>query len=222
MAKLNIRNRNKDKFYKGGRPKPPNWEYRFEGAKINGKRNQISNAGYKTKKEAEIAGTKAFAEYNNAGQHFVPSEISYADYLDYWLENYSKSSCRYNTQNDHKRIIENHLKPSLGMYRLKSLTPTVIQEYVNKKYTSGLKKNTLEGIISTLRASLKYAVMPAQMLQSSPAEYIVYPKLSYERTESNRIIISSEDFERMLQHFQKGNPFRYSLLIGYYAGLRIG
>lgn len=222
MAKLNIRNRNKDKFYKDGRPKPPNWEYRFEGAKINGKRNQISNAGYSTKKEAEIAGTKALAEYNNGGVHFTPSEISFSDYLDYWLENYSKSSCRYNTQNIHKRIVENHLKPSLGMYRLKSLTPVIIQEYVNKKFASGLKKNTLDGILSTLRASLKYAVVPAQMLQSSPAEYITYPKLSFERTESNRVIISSEDFEKMMQKFHKGNPFRYALLIGFYGGLRIG
>ena len=67
MAKLSTRNRNKDKYYKDGRPKPANWEYRFEAAKIDGSRNQISKAGFKTKKDAEIAGTKAMAEYNNAG-----------------------------------------------------------------------------------------------------------------------------------------------------------
>jgi len=35
MAKLNIRNRNKDKVDKDGKPKAPNWEYRFEAAKID-------------------------------------------------------------------------------------------------------------------------------------------------------------------------------------------
>lgn len=86
MAKLNIRNRNKDKVDKDGKPKAANWEYRFEAAKIDGKRKHISKAGFKTKKEAEVAGTKALAEYNNAGLTFEPSEMSYSDYLDYWFD----------------------------------------------------------------------------------------------------------------------------------------
>lgn len=38
------------------------WEYRFESAKIEGKRNQISKGGFRTKKECMEAGTKALAE----------------------------------------------------------------------------------------------------------------------------------------------------------------
>ena len=110
----------------------------------------------------------------------------------------------------------------MGAYRLSSLTPLIIQEYVNKKFISGLKKNSIESIISVLRASLKYAVVPAKLLQSSPAEYITYPKLNYARSETIRTIISIEDFKQILQRFPKGNPFRYSILIGYYTGLRIG
>lgn len=222
MAKLNIRNRNKDKFDKEGKPKPPNWEYRFEAAKIDGKRKHISKAGFKTKKEAEVAGTKAMAEYNNSGMKFEPSDISFADYLDYWFENYVKMSCKYNTQVAYTKIIEGHLKPALGMYKLRSLTPITIQDYVNKKFTSGLKKNTLKNIVTVITGSLKYAVVPAQLLQSSPAAYIQYPKVQSERAEVNRTVISVEDFNKILERFEVGNPFRYSLLIGFYTGLRIG
>lgn len=222
MAKLNIRNRNKDKFDKDGKAKAANWEYRFEAAKIDGKRKSISKAGFKTKKEAEIAGTKAMAEYNNAGIKYEPSEMSYADFLDYWYENYVKMSCKYNTQTNYAMIIENHLKPALGMYKLRSLTPIMIQEYVNQKYVTGLKKTTLTNIMAVLSGSLKYAVVPAQLLHSSPAEYVKYPKLKSDRSEVNRTIISVEDFNRMLERFEKGNPFRYALLIGFYTGLRIG
>lgn len=222
MAKLNIRNRNKDKIDKEGKPKPPNWEYRFEAAKVDGKRKHISKAGFKTKKEAEIAGTKALAEYNNAGLHFEPSEISFADYLDYWFDNYVKSSLRYTTQLGYLQIIEGHLKPAFGVYKLKSITPMMLQEYVNQKFTTGLKKSTLQGIIGVLSKSLKYAVVPAQLLKSSPAEYITYPKLSLERSETNRVVVSMEDFEKMVERFAPGNPFRYALLIGFYTGLRIG
>lgn len=222
MAKLNIRNRNKNKFDKDGKPKAANWEYRFEAAKVDGKRKHISKAGFKTKKDAELAGAKALAEYDNAGLHFEPSEISFADYLDYWFDNYVKMSCKYNTQVAYNNIIELHLKPALGIYKLKSLTPMMIQDYVNKKFVAGLKKTTLTNIIGVLSGSLRYAVVPANMLQSSPAEYINYPKVTTDRYETNRTVISTDDFEKMLERFEKGNPFRYALLIGFYTGLRIG
>ncbi len=222
MAKLNIRNRNKGKVDKEGKAKAPNWEYRFEAAKIDGKRQSISKAGFKTKKDAEIAGTKAMAEYNNAGLKFEPSEMSYADFLDYWFDNYAKMRCKYNTQLGYIQIIENHLKPALGMYKLKSLTPVMIQEYVNQKFVTGLKKSTLTGIMSVLSSSLEYAVVPAKLLQTSPAAYIKYPQLQSDRTETNRTILEVADFERMIERFQPGNPFRYALLIGFYTGLRIG
>ena len=87
MAKLNIRNRNKNQIGKDGKPKAPNWEYRFEAAKVDGKRKSISKSGFKTKKEAEIEGAKALAEYDNAGLKFEPAEISVSDFMDYWLKN---------------------------------------------------------------------------------------------------------------------------------------
>lgn len=222
MAKLNIRNRNKDKFDKDGKAKAPNWEYRFEAAKVNGHRKHISKAGFKTKKDAEIAGAKAMAEYNNSGSAFKPSEMSYSDFLNYWFDNYVKLSCKYNTQVAYTHIIEGHLKPTLGMYKLCSLTPLVIQDYVNEKFVSGLKKTTLSNIIAVLSSSLKYAVVPAQLLQASPAEYITYPKTTSERRITNRTVISIDDFNRIIARFDKGSPFRYALLIGFHTGLRIG
>ena len=223
MAKLNIRNRNKDKLDKNGKPKSPNWEYRFEAAKVNGKRKHISKSGFRTKKEAEQAGAKAMAEYNNSGSAFEPSEMSYADFLDYWFSNYVKLSCSYNTQVLYNRIIENHLKPALGHYKLRSLTPIIIQEYVNEKYMGSLSKNSLGSITSVLSGSLKYAVVPAQLLHSSPAEYIRIPKkTASKKAETSRTVISTDDFNRMMIRFPKGSPYRYALLIGLYAGLRIG
>ena len=222
MAKVNVRNRNKGKVDKTGKPKPANWEYRFEAAKIDGKRKHISKSGFRTKKEAEDAGAKALAEYNNAGLKFEPSDMSYADYLDYWFDNYVKVSCKYNTQMAYNQIIEQHLKPVLGMYKLRSLTPVLIQEYVNKKFVTGLKKTTLTNIMSVLSGSLRYAVVPARLLTSSPAEYVKYPKKKTNKKETNRIILSIDDFNKMLDRFEKGNPFRYALLIGFHTGLRIG
>ena len=59
------------------------WEYEFDTAKVDGKRHRISKSGFKTKSEAMAAGAEAMAEYNGSGIKFVPSEMSYADFLDY-------------------------------------------------------------------------------------------------------------------------------------------
>ena len=39
------------------------WQYRFEGAAVEGKRKQFSKSGFRTKKDALEAGTKALNEY---------------------------------------------------------------------------------------------------------------------------------------------------------------
>ena len=201
MAKVNVRNRNKNKTYKDGTPKPANWEYRFEAAKVGGSRNQISKAGFRTKKEAEQAGAKALSEYDNSGLTFTPSDMSYADFLDYWYENFVTINCKHNTCLNYSGIIQNHLKPALGFYKLKSITPLVIQEYVNKKYASGLKKTTLKGICSVLTSSLGYAVSPAGLIQFSPAANIKYPRLDCDKSTMNRSVISLDDFNKILSYF---------------------
>lgn len=222
MAKLNIRNRNRNKYDKDGKPKAPNWEYRFEAAKIEGKRKSISKAGFRTKKEAEIAGAKAMAEYDNAGLKFEPTEISFADYLDFWMDNHVRVNLKYNTQGAYGRIIENHVKPSLGAYKLRALTPAVIQEFINKKNMQGYTRSHMKGMLTLLSGALKYAVHPAQMIQTNPAAYVKLPKTVAAKKDTNRVIISVEDFNRMLERFEKGNPFRYALMIGFYTGMRIG
>ncbi len=102
------------------------WEYYFEAAKINGKRNKISKSGFRTKKVALEAGTKALAEYNYAGMHFIPSEISFHDYLDYWMKEYCIINLKDTTVANYKKKIKLHIKPELGKYKLKALTPAVL------------------------------------------------------------------------------------------------
>ena len=151
MATISTRNRNKGKLDRNGKPKAPNWEYRFDLAPVDGKRQQVSKGGFKTKGEAEAAGNKALAEYNNAGTHFSPTEISVADYLDYWIKNYCLVNVSDSTLAAYRNIIATHIKPRIGNYRLRSVTTMVLQEmindiYVNRGFTKSFMKNIWERI----------------------------------------------------------------------------
>lgn len=62
------------------------WQYYFQLASVNETRKWKTGSGYRTKAEAQAAGTKALAEYNSTGIAFKVSEQSVADYFDYWME----------------------------------------------------------------------------------------------------------------------------------------
>ena len=62
------------------------YQYKFEIAPVDGKRKFKNKSGFLTKSEAMKEGIKAYTEYMNTGHAFTPNEISYSDYLDYWMK----------------------------------------------------------------------------------------------------------------------------------------
>jgi len=198
------------------------WYYSFEASNVDGKRKRIERVGGRTKKEAEAALRVALQEYNNAGLHFEPTEISVSDYLDYWFKNYVKVNCKYNTQSGYEIIIRNHIKPTFGIYKLKSLTPAMLQEFVNSKYLTGISKNHLTNIITVLSGSLKYAVHPCKFIKESPMAYVKYPKYEHSKTEINHKVITNDEFKTIIERFPLGTTYYIPIMIGYYTGCRIG
>ena len=196
------------------------WYYSFEASTVGQKRKRIERVGGRTKKDAEAALRKALQEYNSTGQHFEPSQISVADYLDYWFQSYVQIRCKYNTQQAYKIIIDKHIKPFLGTYRLRSLTPSILQDFIHSKYKTGCSHSRLDSIFGLLSGSLKYAVYPCGFLSSSPMQYIKMPK--YDALPEPRKTITPADFQRITEKFAPPNPFYIPLMIGYYTGLRIG
>lgn len=89
------------------------YQYRFEVAKVNGKRKWISKSDFKTKSAAFTAGQKAYEEYQN-GRCKTESYMSYGDYLDYWLDNYCKVNLKYRTIEEYSVIVNKYLKIYLG------------------------------------------------------------------------------------------------------------
>lgn len=208
MAKVNVRKRGNY------------WSWRFEGAVVDGKRQQPSKSGYRTKKEAEIAGAQAYAEYFNTGLVFEPAEHSVADYLDYWFENDVKLNLSYNTQLGYLSIIENHLKPAFGTYKLRAIQPAVVQEYINRLKLQGLRKSSIQGILGVFKKACEYAVAPCNFIKENPIDKIKMPTI--EKKARERIILTETEWEQILERFPFGNRFHIMLMLGYHTGLRIG
>lgn len=210
MAKVRTRQRGKT------------WSYAFEAAKINGKRKVIEKGGFESESDAYEAGLKAWQEYNDAGIVFRPTESSVADYMDWWLENVGTTNVRPNTILNYKKMIKCHIKPDLGGYLLKSLTPVVIDKWcINKYKNGGYAFSTIDNMLKVLKVALDYAVYPAQFIKENPARYIKAPQAA-KKDVKKREVISQKDMQRILERFPVGHRYRMPIVLGYHTAFRIG
>ena len=203
----------------GVRKRGSTWSYYFDLGKVDGKRKKKEKGGFRTKKEAEAALAAAINEYNNAGAIFEPTEITVSDYLDQWYDLYCKPNLKYNTQVGYLRIMEGHLKPKFGQYRLKAITSAVLQEYANDLKMNGLAKSSISGILSVFGAAMDYAVEPIHYLPANPMRYVKYPKV--EKKPRERIILTLDEWHKIIDRFPSGSRYYIPLMIGFYTGLRI-
>lgn len=202
------------------RKKGARWYYSFEASTVEGKRKRIERSGGRTKKEAEQALRKAISEYENAGLLFEPTEVSVSDYMDYWFKEYVVLNCKYNTQLSYTNIIEKHIKPALGKYKLKSLSPTILQQLINEKHIHGFSRNYLKSMHGVLSGSLKLAVYPYNFIKDNPMQYVKLPKVEQSKSVINHKVISQENYSEMITRFPPGSSYFIPLTIAYHTGMR--
>ncbi|MGO0904962.1 tyrosine-type recombinase/integrase [Clostridioides difficile] len=208
---------------KGGVRKRSNkWYYYFDLGIVEGKRKKVERVGGSTKKEAEKALREALNEYENSGIVFEESNISLSDYLDFWYKEYVLLNCKYNTQESYRINIEKHIKPKLGVYKVKALTPAILQNFINKKYKEDYSQSTLQVLKAILHRSLKSAVYPYKHIRENPMQYVSIPKTKT-KTETKKVkTITLEEFNQTLNIFPQDSFQRIVLLIGFYTGMRRG
>lgn len=230
MASVNVRDRNKDKYYKDGRKKEPNWEYRFEIAPVKGERKQDSKAGFSTKKEAKIEGGKAFAKYYNTGRVFEPKKISVSDYLDYWLKNAIEKNVghgySYNTYLDYESKVRLHLKPAFGQYLLSGMEDAsdIIQSWVDDMKIKGYSKSMVDNTLACLSGSLNYAIQPLKYIKHNPCDHVKIGKIpvNVKAKEHTEYICNRSDFTSITNRFNESSNFYLALMVPYHIGTRLG
>ena len=172
MGSVNIRKRGK--YY----------QYQFEVAPIAGKRKQVTKSGFKIKAEAQEEGTKAYNEYITTGLNFKESEISYSDYLDFWLEKYCKVNLRYSTIQTYKAIIENFLKPDLGKYRLSAITSVKLNSYMSELcMKTDYAKTYYSKILKVLKGTFRDACDLFGFLRYNPTITLRLPRIEEDKKE---------------------------------------
>lgn len=204
----------------GVRKRGKTWSYFFDMGRVDGKRKKKEKGGFKGKKEAETALRKALNEFEKCGSVIDESNISVADYFDYWYKEYVLVNLKFHTQRYYRSIIDKHIKPMIGRYKLKSLTPAILQEFLNKKHLEGFSKSSVSSFYGVISGALKAAVYPYQLIKESPAQYIKMPRFDNVKNEDKLKIITMEQFKSIIKRFPQGSNFYIPLQIAFNTGMR--
>lgn len=198
------------------------YQYYFEAAPVNGKRKQISKSGFRTKTEALEEGNIAYNEYLTTGLNFKEQNISYSDYLDYWIENYCKINLKYNTIQAYQTIIDKYLKPELGKYRLTTLTSVKLHSFITElcsKYN--FSRSYFSNILKVIKGSFREACNVYGFVRYNPAMTLRLPKLENKK-KNIKHVYTQDEIDKILTRFKDNDVFTCAFLTSCYTGMRTG
>ena len=144
--------------------------------------------------------------------------MKYKNWLVEWLALYVKPTTKIRTYKKYQRQIELHILPTLGEFELNDLTATVLQRFTVDLSGKGLSANTVNGIISVLKSSLRRAVL----LGVTDKEFtmaIVRPK-----GREKQVACFCKEEQRKIEQFifEKKKNKLFGVVLCLYTGLRIG
>lgn len=151
--------------------------------------------------------------------------MKYGKWLDLWLENHVKPTCKPRTYEMYALIVKRRLKKALGGYELNELTPADIQPFISELMQSGnlvtgkgLSSATVNLIITVVQISLKAAFEQGNISECI-ASKIKRPKLKQKGVMCFNLTEQAK-LESAVLSDKRVKMFGVALCL--YTGLRIG
>lgn len=146
--------------------------------------------------------------------------MSVADYMEYWFGTYAEKNFRHKTLEGYRGILDRHIIPKLGIYRLSALSPLDCQAFADALRDEGYSLSMMGGVVGVLSEALRYAVVPLGLIASSPAEYVRIPKSK--KPARTRTPLTMAQWKEIISLFPEGNRFHVPLMPRFHLGIRIG
>ena len=183
--------------------------------KVTGKDVKTSITG-RTKKELKQKTKEAeIAFLQNGSTRFQASTITtYKELAALWWESY-KHTVKPNTQLNVRRLLDNHILPLFGAYKLDKLTTPLIQSIVNKladKTNKGEEGAFLyyDSLHALNKRILQYGVV-MQAISFNPAREVILPRNTQKANREKVKHFDNQELKKFLDYLDSLNlnKFRY-------------
>ena len=146
------------------------------------------------------------------------------EWLDIWLNKYTKHAVKLRTYDRYRNIIEKHINPKLGKYELDDLSAVILQDFVLGELESGnlntqgpLANNSVIGIVNVLKSSLA----EAKDLEVTSKDYSGKIKLPMS-TEKPVTAFERHEQEKLEKYCLQAKNNYIGIVICLYTGIRLG
>ena len=147
------------------------------------------------------------------------------EWLDIWLNKYTKHAVKLRTYDRYKYIIEKHINPKLGNFELDDLSATTLQDFVLSELETGnlnngtaLANNSVIGIVNVLKGALTQA----KSLEIINREFAGKVKLP-QATEKPVTAFERQEQEKLEKYCLNNKKNNYiGIVICLYSGIRLG
>ena len=182
---------------------------------VTGKKVKTKVTG-RTQKEVKQKATQEKIAFQKAGSTRQKASTikNYQELANLWLESY-KNTVKPNTQGNVRKLIDNHILPIFGAYKLDKLTTPLIQSIINKladKTNRGEKGAFLhyDKIHALNKRILQYGVT-MQAIPSNPARDVVLPRNTQKAKRQKVKHFDNEELKKFLAYLDNLdlNKFRY-------------
>ncbi|MEG6586838.1 site-specific integrase [Dendrosporobacter sp. 1207_IL3150] len=203
------------------------WSYTIDiGRKPDGRRDQKTVSGFKTKKDAQLASAEVLREVED-GTYVKEQDITFEQFVNEWLELYGD-----NVKESSVRVRRHESNCLVALFdantKIKDITPRIYQKALTDLKKDGYAENTLAGIHGTGRMIFKKAV-ELKIRKDDPTQYARIPRVqkTVEELEQETEIpkyLEKEELAVLLRTArEKGLEGDYAIFLTLaYTGIRVG
>lgn len=152
----------------------------------------------------------------NHGPHRPQSTMRLSEFITNEWMNIVLPTFKLSTQRGYRMVLEGHLLPYWGSWRLCDVTKLDVQQFVAEKFRQGLAWQTVRNAWIVLSGILGSAVEYGY-LAVNPARGVKFPPQA-PRKEPR--VLSADAFSRLLAHLRE--PYKTMVALGALTGLRVG
>ena len=180
---------------------------------VTGKKVKTKVTG-RTQKEVKQKATQEKIAFQKAGstRQKAVTIKNYQELANLWLESY-KNTVKPNTQGNVRKLIDNHILPIFGAYKLDKLTTPLIQSIINEladKTNRGEKGAFLhyDKIHALNKRILQYGVT-MQAIPSNPARDVVLPRNTQKAKRQKVKHFENQELKKFLGYLDNLDSDRY-------------
>jgi len=159
--------------------------------------------------------TEAMAN-RDKGLVFNDENLIVSEYLDRWLSDSVRGTVRESTYSRDKYLVTNHIKPTLGQLRLKTLNALHLQGLYRERLDSGLSGSTVQKVHHVLHKAFAQAVR-WDLIPRNPADSVKAPT----PTPKEMNPLSASEARRLLEAAQ-GDRLEALYVAAIHTGMRRG